>query len=233
MGLFDYFEARTIVRELDALHRAQKPVRIEIENRGVRFKTLLTIRKDVVAVARPMGFKWELPVGTMLRVRLAGVRRDVRLQVVNPDYRLPNGRSFFVCPIPKQFAAKSPRASERYSTARFKNLEMLLPSLGGRYRILDLSMKGCRIDTGREQLQAVLNLGERIAPAEIRVGSGIRIPLESIVPRTAQAGTVGVEFRVEHGSRSPDYLDKLVKWLDKWEDKQTRVLGSAAEKRPE
>ena len=106
MGLFDFFEARVVHRELEALHSSQKPVRIEIENRGVRFKTLISLRKDVVAVARPMGFKLDMPAGTFLRVKVPGARREVRLQIVDPDYRLPNGRSFFVCPMPKQFAAK-------------------------------------------------------------------------------------------------------------------------------
>jgi hypothetical protein len=224
MGLFDFFEGRVVARELETLHREQKPVRVEIENRGVRFKTLITLRKDVVAVARPLGFKWELPAGTVLRVRVPGARREVRLRIANPDFRLPNGRSFFVCPMPKEFAAKSPRESERYSTMRFKNLDLMVPAMGSQFRILDLSLNGCRIDMGQQNLEAIWNLGEGVGPAEVRVGGDIRIPLAGIVPRVVKEGTLGLEFQIESGSKTVDYLAKLVKWLDKQEDRLSRVV---------
>jgi hypothetical protein len=229
MGLFDFFEARAVHNELEALHRSQKPVRVEIENRGVRFKTLITLRKDVVAVARPMGFKLDMPTGTFLRFKGPGARREIRLQIRDPDYRLPNGRSFFVCPMPKEFAVKSPRSAERYATMRFKNLELLLPAMGTHYRILDVSMNGCRIDMGQENLEAIWNMGAAVGPAEIRVGQGIRIPLAAIVPRIAKEGTLGVEFQIENGSKTVEYLSKLMNWIDKWEDKQTRVVATGAE----
>jgi hypothetical protein len=230
MGLFDFFEARVVARELEALHRSQNLVRVEIESRGVRFKTLITLRKDVVAVARPLGFKWELPAGTVLRVRVPGARREVRLHVANPDFRLPNGRSFFVCPMPKEFASKSPRGTERYSTMRFKNLDLVLPALGTQFRVLDMSLNGCRIDMGRQNLEAIWNMGEVVGPAEIRVGQDIRIPLAGIVPRIAKDGTLGLEFQTENGSKTVEYLTKLVKWLDKQEDRLTRVVGTAETK---
>ena len=219
------WEARAVYKAIDQLHREQKPVRIEIERLGVRFKTFVTLRKEMVAISRPMGFKSELPVGTLLRLNLPGRKgKDLRFEVLNPDFRLPNGRGFFICPMPKQFAKKSPRTSERYSTGRFTNLEAVFPELGSAYRMLDISMTGCRIDPGQSQLGQIWTLGEPVKPAVIQVGSGIRIPLDGVIPRLIQHDAVGLEFMIPADGKSAGHLNKLVKWLDKREDKQSRVV---------
>ena len=200
-------------------------MRVEIERLGVRFKTFLSLRKDMVAIAKPMGFKGQLPVGTVMRMRVPGRKgRDLRLEIADPDYRLPNGRAFIVCPLPRNFAPKSPRQAERYSTTRFTNLELVLPSVHGQYRVLDLSMSGCRIDPGRERLETIWTPGETVAPAIVRVGSGIRIALEGVVPRLIQDGWVGLEFQFPKEGKTHDHLGKLVAWLDKQEAKQSRVI---------
>jgi hypothetical protein len=160
-----------------------------------------------------------------VRLRVPGRKgRDLRLEVLNPDYRLPNGRAFFLCGVPKQFAGNSPRSSERYSTARFKNLELVLPAVGGQYRVLDISMKGCRIDAGGERLETIWTPGAAVSPATVQVGSGIRIDLEGVVPRSIQGGTVGLEFQFPQDGKSVDHMGKLIRWLDKWEDRQSRVV---------
>lgn len=227
LGIFSpsAWEARAVVKAIEQLHREQSPVRIEIERLGVRFKTFITLRKDMVAISRPMGFKPDLPVGSVLRLRVPGrLGKELRFEVLNPDFRLPNGRGFFICPMPKGFAQKSPRATERYSTGRFTNLELAFPGLGTAYRMLDLSMTGCRIDSGQEQLGQIWTLGEPVQPAIIQVGAGIRIPLEAVVPRLIKAGMIGLEFVLPPDGKSAAHLDKLVKWLDKREDKLSRVI---------
>jgi hypothetical protein len=90
--------------------------------------------------------------------------------------------------------------------------------------MLDISMSGCRIDPGKEQLSQIWTLGEPVTPAAIHVGAGIRIPLEGIVPRSMQNGVIGVQFLLPKEGKAGAYLDKLVKWLDKREDKQSRVI---------
>ena len=117
------------MRALERMPQEQTPVRVEIERLGVRFKTFMMLRKNVVAVSRPMGFKGEVPVGTTIRLRVPGrSRRDLRLEVVNADYRLPTGRAFFICAMPRRWAPKSARSAERYNTGRITNLELVLCS---------------------------------------------------------------------------------------------------------
>ena len=213
------------MRALERMHQEQTPVRVEIERLGVRFKTFVMLRKDVVAVSRPMGFKGEVPAGTTIRLRVPGrSRRELRLEVVNADYRLPTGRAFFICAMPRRWAPKSARGAERYNTGRFTNLELVLPGYSSQYRVLDLSLKGCRIDVGREQLESIWTPGEPVSPAIVQVGSGIRINLDGVVPRSMQRGTVGLEFRFPKDGKAEAHMEKLVAWLNQREDKQSRVI---------
>lgn len=227
LGIFSpgAWEARSVLKAVEQLHEQQTPVRVEIERLGVRFKTFVTLRKDVIAVARPMGFKGELPAGTVMRLRVPGKnRRELRLQIHDADYRLPNGRAFFLCALPEAFAKQSPRSAERYTTGRFTNLELVFPGLGTGYHILDLSRTGCRFDPGREQLSTIWTAGEFVPAAFIQIGTGIRIQLEGVVPRSMKPDAIGVEFRFSTDGKSVKHMETLVTWLDKREEKQSRVV---------
>lgn len=219
-------EERAAHAALEDLHRHHTPVRVEMEQSGIRFKTVISLRKDVVAVQKPMGFGVEVHEGTVLRVRLPDRKhREVRLVVSNPHFELPNRRAFFVCPLPKGFAEQSGRQAERYSTHRFRNLELVLPEQHGRYRVYDLSMGGCRIATGRENVALTWEEGEAISPAMLSVGNAIRIDVHRVVPRVLLKNAVGLQFDLDPGGKGHDQLQKLVAWLDKWEDRQSRVVG--------
>ena len=219
-------EARSVRRALEDLQRHQSRIRVEIEKSGIRFKSVLMLRQDVVAIGKPMGWKGELPVGTIVRFKTNERKpRELRLEVVNADFRLPNGKAFLICNTPEEFAPKSPRGSERFRTDRFRNLELSFPELGSQYKILNISESGCRIDTGRENLEAIWSVGEPITPAMVQVGKSITIELDEVIPRSIQPEVVGLEFKTGRNSKERKHLETLVKWLEKWEDRQSQIVA--------
>ena len=223
---FGGMEARSVRRALEDLQRHQARIRVEIEQSGIRFKTVLMLRQDVVAIGKPMGWQGELPIGTVVRFKTNERKpRELRLEVVNPEFRLPNGKAFFICNTPAKFAPKSPRGSERFRTDRFRNLEMNFPELGSKYKIVNISESGCRIDTGRENLETIWSIGESVAPAMVQVGKSISIELDEVILRSIQPEVVGLEFKTARNSKEGKHLETLIKWLEKWEDKQSQIIA--------
>ena len=102
---------------------------------------------------------------------------------------------------------------------------MNFPELGSQYKILNISETGCRIDTGQENLEAIWSVGEPVAPAMIQVGNSIAIELDEVIPRSIQPEVVGLEFKTKRNSKERKHLETLVKWLEKWEDRQSQIVA--------
>ena len=219
-------EKRAVARTLEHLHENHTPIRVEIEKLGVRFRSNLSLRKGVVAISRPMGFNMEIPPGTTVRIKVPEKKdREIKMAIANPNFQMANGRSFFICSLPEKFAPKNKRASERFRTSRFKNLLFHFPEMHSTYRIIDLSLSGCRIATRSENLAAILTEGEPIQPAEIRIGESVRIEMGSVIPRAFRESNVGLQFDLGRNQTSNDRLAKLLKWLEDWENKLSRFAS--------
>ena len=223
-------EKRAVTRTLERLHEQHTPIRVEIEKLGIRFRSNLSLRKGVVAISRPMGFNMEIPAGSTVRFKVPEKKdREIQLAIANPNFQMANGRSFFICGLPEKFAPKTKRKAERFRTSRFKNLMFHFPEMQSAYRIIDLSLNGCRIATRGENLAAVLTEGEPIQPAEIRIGESVQIELGSVIPRAFRESNVGLQFDLGRDQTSKDRLEKLLQWLEDWENKLSRFASENQE----
>jgi len=135
----------------------------------------------------------------------------------------PNGTTLFLCHMPEGFAGVSRRAARRYGTAQLRNLSVELPKARRRYRVLDLSMSGCRLLIHDDDPQAFA-LGQALQPAVLHVGENQEAPLEFVVPRTHGDRSLGCEFRVSNSGPGRRHLDELLAMLE-----QRESLGTASQ----
>ena len=219
-------EERTIEKVLSRLASAKTPIRLEVEEANIHFYSVLSIRRGLVVLAKPGGLQKELKREGFVRFRVPDVEgKELRLPIAVPHFNLLSGSYVFLCDVPKTFAEPSRRTSDRFNTRRFSNLKLTIPALVREYRIIDISLEGCKIFTGgNEDPTMPFSMGETLSPAKITVGQKVEIDLNSVVPRSQTGKTVGIQFQMNGNDDSRKYLSHFIKSLESSE--QERLMAS-------
>lgn len=226
--LFDRFfsrsEAKAVLRTLEALTDREELLRFEVERHGIRFRSHVTVRRDMVVVPRPPGLRADLPAGVILRMRVPDTGRELRLEVVQPRFR-PSAsvRVYFICHIPEAFVVQPARLVDRYDTRYLRGLRLHVPSLDTRLPVLDVSVKGCRVDTSGQNLSLLWMPGVPAGEASLNLGGRLRIALTAIIPRSLQEDTAGLEFDLTGNPRGEQHLRRFADWLSNQEDRRYRL----------
>lgn len=207
------------------LDREKTPVRVEIENTLTRFNTRMVLRGHTVVVARPQAVGHLLEQGTMVRFKVPGdADREVRMEVVTPHYNLSSGSPVFLCKIPTKFAANgAQRASERFNTSRFNNIMLVVPEHKWKYRVLDLSLTGCKVHSRTGDLKTEFPIGHRVGDGYLQLGDRVRVDLDYVVPRSYQGAAVGLEFGITQSGPSKRYLTHLLQSLERKDNERMRA----------
>lgn len=200
------------------LSRNRTPVRVEIENTLIKFNSQLTLKKGTVVIAKPLGLKEGLAVGTHVRLRIPGSgRRELRLHVNAPHFNLSNGNAVFICDAPEgEVSAR--RESDRFDVMRYNNVRLVVGS--EHFRLMDVSSTGFKALCTPAQAQQFFPLGKELHGAHVDLGTNVRVDLVKLVPRSHQSGSVGCEFEVKRDSASERYLHQLLSSLTKAESER-------------
>ena len=221
-------EEKEVVKTLQMLERHRTPVRIEIERTRIRFNTIISIRRGMVVIAKPSGLQKELQTGGSVRLKIPEAdAREVRLEIITPNFNLTSGASVFLCKMPTQFAGGARRSSERYDTSRFNNLKLGLDEVVEQFKLVDISLGGCRIQTSSSAAKRLFPIGKDVAPATIRLGTNVSVALGSLVTRMHSQAAVGLEYKVSTDGNHMKYLQHLLLSLAKTEDE--RIQSAAAD----
>jgi hypothetical protein len=196
------------------LARNKTPVRIEIENTLIKFNSQMTLKKGTVVIAKPLGLKEGLNVGSYVRIRIpGGGRRELRLQVNTPHFNLTSGNSVFVCDAPES-EVSARRESDRYDVTRYNNLRLVLGA--EQFRLVDVSSTGFKVLVTNQQAEH-FPLGGTIHSAFIMLGANARVDLDKVIPRSHHGGSIGCAFEVSPDGVSARYLNHLLASLTKAE----------------
>jgi hypothetical protein len=218
-------EERAVLRALSGLSESKAPVRLEAEQSGVSFFTVLSLRRNAVVLARPRALRGGLPKDSFVRLTLPNSgRKQVRLRVLVPHVKLPMSvKHACVCAVPTSFSGECKRGAERFSTKRYKNLHVQLPEQQKTYRVVDLSTSGMRIVTGEDSALMLFAPGTEVAPARLRVGERVAIELGSLVARAVTGNTVGLELKVHRDGASERHLMNLLNRLQEHELRRLQI----------
>ena len=224
IGLGDS-EERTITRVLDRIASAKTPVRVEVEEANIHFYSVFSIRRGLVVLAKPTGLQKELKRDGFVRFRVPDLEgKEIRMAIAVPHFNLLSGGYVFLCNIPKKFAEPSRRSNDRFNTRRFNNLKLTLPKLAQEFRIIDISLEGCKIYMENQNDSAYqFSLGETLSPAKITVGAKVEIDLHAVIPRSQANKTVGIQFNLNGSGEARKYLTHFIKSLENSE--QERLLA--------
>lgn len=213
-------EVHGVLRELD---REKKPVRMEIEKANVRFTTMLVFKANSVVVAKPQALERMIKSGEFIRFKVPGQKnRAIRMEITTPNFNLKNGAPVFICQPPAAFAKSAHRQTERFDTRRFSNIHLRIDGFSEKFRIVDLSVMGCRFQALNGEPARDMPKGKPLPDAWIQMGDRGRIDLSQITPRTHQAGEVGVEFSVKTSAKTKKMLESLVDSLDRQQKESIR-----------
>lgn len=198
------------------LARNKTPVRVEIENTLIKFNSQLTLKKGSVVVAKPLGLRDGITLGTHVRIRIpGGGRRELRLEVNTPHFNLSSGNAVFVCDAPEA-EVSARRESDRYDVTRYNNLLLVVGT--DQFRLVDVSSTGFKALSTPQQAQQHFPIGREIVGAYIKLGSNARVDLAKLVPRSHHQGvSIGFEFEVSREGTSAKYLNHLLSSLTKAE----------------
>lgn len=212
-------EERAVLRALDDLAVRKLPVRLESEQTGVSFFTILSLRRNGLVIARPRALRGGLPKDSIVRITLPNHgRKQIRVPVLVPHVKLPMTMKYAcICAVPTAFSGVCKRHTDRFSTARFKNLHLQLLDLGKSFRIVDLSVGGMRVFAGTDSASLAFDPDTDLAPARMRVGERVNIELDSLLPRTQVGNMVGFSMVVRNDGVSGRFLLNLLNRLQEQE----------------
>lgn len=214
---------KNILKTIRQLELAKTPVRLEIENANIHFYTVLSIRRNMVVVAKPPGLHKVIKRDAFVRFSIEDQELEIRMQVMVPHFNMLSGNYAFLCHMPSEYAEKSKRNHERYNTSRFNNLSLFIPGEEFKFRIIDLSYAGCKIFSTTESLVGLLSLNGVIKKPRIRVGEKVEIELESVVTRMVSEKTAGLELNFGEDRHSKNRFDHLIESLKESEVKKMSV----------
>ena len=208
-------EERAVLRALHDLSDRKMPVRLEVEESGISFFTIVSLRKNALLVARPRSLRGGLEKDAVVRLTLPNHgRKQVRSSVVVPKLKLPMSVKYAtICAVPDAFCGVCRRGADRFSTTRFRNLHLQFPDQQKTYRIVDMSSGGMRIYTGADTGMLLFEPGNAVENAVLRVGERARIELAQVTSRSQNGQTVGLEMRVRRDGASERFLMNLLNRL--------------------
>lgn len=217
-------EEQAIAAMLSRLEKDKQLVRVEIENTLTRFSSLLLHRKQTIVIAKPYGLN-RLEKGSFIRFRLPGdSERSLRLEVITPHFTLTNGTPVFLCARPSSFAEDGHnRSSDRFNTSRFTNVNLVVPELKWKFRVLDLSHAGARVYSKSKNLELDFPIGQRFTGAYIQLGKHVKVRLDYLTPRSHRYPAVGLEFSVTEEGSDHLYFAHLLENLEKHEKKALKA----------
>jgi hypothetical protein len=220
----DSSTAKVLAALLTQIETDKAPIRIEIEGTPVRFNSRLILKNEVVVVAKPLNLRDGLEAGSYVRFRVPGhFEQEVRLEVQTPHFNLSSGNAVFLCKLPTDGLSAAKRKAERYNVSRYANVHFIIPSRARIFRVLDLSLAGCKVMTSLAEAQMYFPLGTEIEESHIRVGKEAKVEFRSITPRAHHRTAVGCEFAVKEIGPSQVYLEHLLNSLEKAESQRYAI----------
>lgn len=219
--------AREVRKVLADVERHRTVVRIEFEHSQIRFNTRLVLKPHAILVGKPPGLGPQHPgMDSFVRLHVPGTpSHELRMQVSAAHYNLANNHAVFLCKVPRAFARPSKRKEERYDTSRYRDLRLELPGHVEPFRVVDLSLHGCRILTAYPQPHDRIPAGREIRTATLLLGRKARVPLVGVIPRSFEGKAVGLRFALEG---SGDSHSKLQQVLQSLQASQHRSLQAMA-----
>ena len=212
-------EDKEVLGALQRLDHEKMPVRMEVENSQIHFRTRISVKSATVIVAKPGNLRDGLSKGGTVRFQLPeSDGKEVRMEVVTPHFNLTNGNPVFLCKVPTEFAKGSMRGEWRFNTSRFNNVHLVIGDHASQYRIVDISSTGCKLYLNHSEMMRQFPVGEPIDNAYINLGNKVRVALESLIPRNHRGQSVGCQLRLDAEGNSEKYLHHLVQSLEKSED---------------
>lgn len=204
-----------VLRALKQIEHNRTPVRLEVENTNVSFYTVFTLQPGAIILNKPTDLNPKLiRRGRMLRFEVPdGSRNVVRLRVRRPHLKRKRGDEVFVCAMPKEYAEKSRRKTARFNTSQFKNLHLVIPQAAATFRIIDISLTGCRTFVGDFKEWDLIRTGLEMRFTKIAVGEKVEIALDGLVPRLIKAPTASFQWKVLKNSYSGRYLEHFIKTM--------------------
>ena len=204
-------EGPLVIPVLRRISDEQTVVRMEMERVMLRFNTRLALRDQVVLVGKPSGLEESIEKGDCARIKVPWAKNfEVRMFVTAHHVNLKNGSEGFICKTPSGHALPVKRSKDRFNTRRFSNLQLLLPSFGLDFPIMDLSAEGCRIKARPEIVADLFKMNREIMEGVIQVGERFHIALETMIPRAFLRETVGLEFNPRQDSGHKRNLSTLL-----------------------
>lgn len=213
------------MRALTRLDKEWTPVRLEVESADTTFYTVISAGPEFVVLNKPSDLPDEiLKKNEMVRFNVPdGSRKVVRMKIIDPHYRREHGDHVFTCETPDEFAPKSRRGADRFNTSHYKNLELVIPQVGGRFRIIDVSLTGCKVFADEFDEWGELRVGENMNFCKVAIGERVEIDVDSLIPRLITPPTAAFEWRVRTRGTSAEYIDQLIKSLEKSEKSRLQI----------
>ncbi len=232
--LTETLSGKAVLRTLKQLERHRKAVRLEVEQSEVSFYTVLSLRPKVLVLARPADLEpGVLQRGSTVRFIVPDANRNVvRMRVIEPEYRRERGDPVVVCEIPDGFAEKSRRGADRFNTSRFKNLKLVVPQLEAEFRIIDMSMSGCKVFVEDFDDWKTLEAGTSMRFTKVAIGDKVEIELDLLTPRVVKPPTVAFAWEASQKGDSAKYLAHMIKSLHKTELGRLRIKERTPGSRP-
>jgi hypothetical protein len=210
--------AKELTDALMRLDAEMAPIRVEIENTHTRFESRLTIKRESVVVFKPSGLRDQLQAGSFVRFRLPhDMSREVRLEVATPHVNLASGTSLFLCKMPTTGLQPAKRNAERYNVTKFKNVLLTLGKRGRSFRVVDVSLSGCKVFSTQAEANSYFPIGKELEFVQLSLGQKVKVDLERLVPRAHLRQTVGCEFEISGEGPSKVHMQSLIKSLEKFE----------------
>jgi hypothetical protein len=217
-------ETKEIVSALSVLDKHRVPVRMEVENSSIHFNTRISVKSATVIVAKPLNLKEGLAKGGTVRFKIPDSEgRELRMEVITPHFNLTNGNPVFLCRIPTNFAASNMRGALRFNTSRFTNVSLAFGDHPERYRVVDLSMGGCKVFITSKEAKERFTVGVPMQGGRIDLGNKASVHLKSVTARNVRGQAVGCQFEISEEGSSKKYLSHLLQSLEKAELERYRT----------
>ncbi len=210
-------EAKQAQDLLTFLAKFEKSVRVEIEGTPINFYSSVTLKSGSVVLSNPKIFNKFLEKGKWVRLcqEEAG-KNELRLEIFSADLAKSSERNMFYCRLPSAAIGEPKRASVRHFTGHFKDLKLELSTHASKYRILDLSKSGVRIQLNSEDEGKLFPVGNYLeTTGRIRLGARASVALLDIIPRFLSKIEAGLEFVINPEGNSQAILKSFLYSVEK------------------
>ena len=218
------FKGDSLPRSLSHLADNRIPVRLEVENSESSFYTVLSIRPKGVVLGKPPDLQPDLlKAEAFVRFTVPdGSRNVIRMKILKPGIKRKRGDSVILCEYPEEFAAKSMRKSDRFNTSRYKNLQLYIPQLDARLRIVDISRTGCKVLAEQLEEWDEFQIGRLLRFGKVVVSDKAVFELGALTPRHVDPPVVSFQWEIADDD-SARYLEHLIKSLHSAELNRLKV----------